>query len=209
MAGVIYRVAEWIVRLAYLNLLWIGFSLAGLIVFGFWPATAAMFAIIRRWRMGDSEFPIFKSFWVYFKSDFINVNLLGIILTIFGITLYVNIRFIQVSSFTLFEILNVSLWVLAFFYCLTLLYIIPVYVHYEFNLLQVIKNAFLMMILNPLTTFFMVSGCFVIYIAFVFLPSVIPFFGGSGVALGIMFFATSAFNRIEKKRTRLVGPKSN
>lgn len=42
-----YQVFTWIARLAYLNLLWIGFSVLGLGIFVF-LATVSMFAITRK-----------------------------------------------------------------------------------------------------------------------------------------------------------------
>ncbi|BDG36084.1 DUF624 domain-containing protein [Saccharococcus caldoxylosilyticus] len=47
--GKLYRVCEWITRLACINILWMLFTLAGLIVFGIAPATVALFTIVRKW----------------------------------------------------------------------------------------------------------------------------------------------------------------
>lgn len=69
--GGIYRVAEWIMRLALLNLLWLGFTIAGLIAGGLFPATQAAFAISRQWIRGETELPIFKTFLTYFKKKII------------------------------------------------------------------------------------------------------------------------------------------
>lgn len=57
-----YRFAVWITRFAYLNLLWIAFSLVGLGVVGFFPATAAMFAVVRKWVHGEKDIPVFQVF---------------------------------------------------------------------------------------------------------------------------------------------------
>jgi uncharacterized membrane protein YesL len=56
----VYRFCEWVTRLAYLNLLWIMFSLAGLVVFGVMPSTIAMYTVTRRWLTEDVDIPIFK-----------------------------------------------------------------------------------------------------------------------------------------------------
>ncbi len=48
MIGGLYRICEWVMRLAYVNLLWIGIFWLGLVVFGFFPSSAAMFAVVRK-----------------------------------------------------------------------------------------------------------------------------------------------------------------
>ncbi len=57
-----YRFAVWVTKFAYLNLLWIAFSLLGLGLFGLFPATAAMFAVVRKWINGEKDIPVFHVF---------------------------------------------------------------------------------------------------------------------------------------------------
>ena len=66
-SGFIYNVLEWITRFAYLNLLWILFSLAGGVIFGFFPATIAMFAIAREWLKGNRN-TNFNTFWKHYRE---------------------------------------------------------------------------------------------------------------------------------------------
>ncbi len=207
--GFLYKISEWIVRLAYLNLLWIMFILSGLVIFGIMPATAAMFSIVRKWLMGDTDISLFKTFWSYYKADFIKMNILGIILFIFSVSIYVNIEFIQTSTNSFLNVLYVPILLITFFYCLILLYIIPVYVHYDFKLIQVIKNAFIIMIFNPLSTLLMVIGSFLIYLIISFVPGLFLFFSGSSVALVIMLSANLAFKNIERKREKMVEAKAD
>ncbi len=68
--GGFYRVSEWIMRFAYVNILWGLFTLAGLVLFGFMPATVAMFTVIRKWLMGETDIPVFKTFFASFKKRF-------------------------------------------------------------------------------------------------------------------------------------------
>ena len=39
---------EWVIRLVYLNILWIGVSLLGLGILGIFPATSALFPVLRK-----------------------------------------------------------------------------------------------------------------------------------------------------------------
>lgn len=72
--GVLYRTSEWIMRLVYLNLLWIAFSLLGIVLFGFFPATAAMFSVVRKWIMGETDVRVFKEFWQTYRKEFWKSN---------------------------------------------------------------------------------------------------------------------------------------
>ncbi|MEC0304686.1 DUF624 domain-containing protein, partial [Terribacillus saccharophilus] len=55
----LYQLFEWITRFAYLNVLWILFTIAGGFIFGFFPSTIAMFTIIRDWLKGESGSALF------------------------------------------------------------------------------------------------------------------------------------------------------
>lgn len=82
--GGFYRISEWIMRFAYVNILWIAFTLIGLVFLGFFPATASLFAVVRKWIQGNNEVPIFSFFWTNYKSSFLKSNILGISIVIIG-----------------------------------------------------------------------------------------------------------------------------
>lgn len=47
---------EWIMKFAYLNILWLGFTLLGVGLFGFFPATMASFILLKRFVVeGETE----------------------------------------------------------------------------------------------------------------------------------------------------------
>lgn len=51
--GTLYRYMDWGMRLAYINILWLGGIILGLGVVGFFPATVAMLSVIRKWSYGE------------------------------------------------------------------------------------------------------------------------------------------------------------
>jgi uncharacterized membrane protein YesL len=55
---------------AYLHLLWILFTIAGLVIFGAGPATYAMMKYYDRWLRLKEQPPITKSFFLYYKERF-------------------------------------------------------------------------------------------------------------------------------------------
>jgi uncharacterized membrane protein YesL len=86
---VIYRICIWISKLAYINLLWILFSLIGLVVLGITPSTVGIFAVVRKWlREGIDHTPILQTYWTTYKKEFWRANLLGFVFLIIGIILY-------------------------------------------------------------------------------------------------------------------------
>lgn len=195
--GGFYRLCDWIMKLAYINILWISFSLLGLIVFGFFPATAAMFVIVRKILMDKDEIPILKTFWESYKSEFLKSNFLGLILIITGYILYIDILFLR-NTTGFINLLYYPTLMLALGFVLTLLYVFPTFVHFDLRILQVIKNAFVIMLMNPLSTVLMVIGSFAVYLLLTTIPGLIPLFSGSILSLVIMWASFFAFSRIKK-----------
>jgi uncharacterized membrane protein YesL len=198
------KLLEWISRLAYLNLLWISFSLLGLIIFGFFPATVAMFAVVRKWMLGNDELSIFKTFWTSYKREFIKSNLLGLIIIALGLILYIDYHFIINSPSGFVSMLYVPFFVITFIFISMLFYIIPIFVHYDMKLSQVIKSSFFVMIMNPLSTFYMLIGSFGILFVLSYAPPICLLYSGNLLALFIMKPATNAFEKINQKSQLLI-----
>lgn len=78
-----YSISEWVLRFAYVNVLWISFNLLGLIVFGFFPATIAMFTVVRKWVLKETDISVFNTFWFAYKKEFFKGNFLGFIISLF------------------------------------------------------------------------------------------------------------------------------
>jgi uncharacterized membrane protein YesL len=198
------KLLEWISRLAYLNLLWISFSLLGLIIFGFFPATVAMFAVVRKWMLGNDELSIFKTFWTSYKREFIKSNLLGLIIIALGLILYIDYHFIINSPSGFVSILYVPFFIITFIFTSMLFYIIPIFVHYDMKICQVIKSSFFVMIMNPLSTFYMLIGTFGILFVLSYAPPICLLYSGNLLALFIMKPATNAFEKINQKSQLLI-----
>lgn len=190
--GFIYKASIWITKLAYMNILWILFSVAGFILFGIFPATVSIFAIIRKWRKGDTEVPIFKTFWQFYRSEFFKSNQLGFILLIIGFILYVDLRILYLTVGFL-QLLYYPILILFFIYLLVCLNAFPVYVHYELKALQIIRTSFIRIIINPLSTLAMLAGTIGVIFLTNFIPGIIPFFSVVLLALVLVwsFFITT------------------
>lgn len=190
----LYTLTEWITRFAYVNLLWIGFSLLGLVVFGISPATVAMFTIIRKWIMGDNDFPVFQTFWNSYKKEFLRGNRLGLVIALLAYIIFIDLNYIKLDT-----IIQIPLYLIIFAIVMTILYIFPVYVHYNVTFIQLFKNSFFIMMVNPLSSILMLIGFVALFLVMKFLPALSFFFGGSLSAGIIMSSCYLAFQKIEKK----------
>jgi len=198
--GNFYKFMEWITRFLFVNVLWMFFSLLGLIIFGFFPATTAMFTIVRKWLQSEADIPIFKTFWDTYKKDFFKSNGLGYILCIIGYVFYLDILIVKNASHQLLQLAFYPLSVIIILYVLTLLYIFPVFVHFETKLMHVLKNALLIMMLHPVISILMGTGAIIVFIIFYFVPVLIPLFGGSVSAFVLMWYSNFAFVKVQERK---------
>lgn len=196
-----YSTTEWITKFAYINLLWIGFSLAGLIVLGFFPATIAMFTIIRKWLKGEADIPIFQTFWTTWKSEFFRSNGLGLLVTAVGGLIALNLVFINSSGNSFANVIQIPIYLFMFTATLTIFYLFPVYVHYELKLFQMVKNSFLMMLISPIENIVMIAGIIAVIFVVKFIPALGFFFGGSLSAAIIMSAGYLVFGKMDRKRS--------
>ncbi|OIJ14675.1 hypothetical protein BKP37_07890 [Anaerobacillus alkalilacustris] len=197
--GGFYRVSVHISRLAYVNLLWIMFTLLGGVVLGIMPATVALFAITRKWVNGQDEFPIFKTYWKYYKAEFLKSNLLGFILFVLIILLYNNFMLLQ-NDVIWMDIVRYILFFLTVLFAIVVIFLFPVYVHFQLNLPQYLRDALFLGLGYPVHTVLIGVGIFLLQMLFMKLPGLIPFFAMSTISYYIMWMANTTFNHVEKKR---------
>jgi uncharacterized membrane protein YesL len=193
----IHRISDWITRLMYVNILWILFTFLGVVVLGFFPSTTAMFAVIRKWVM-KQDIPVFKTFWTVYKSEFVKSNGVGLIIIALGCFLYSNIKIIEAITLPILKLLYIPNIMLVLIFILTLLYIFPVLVHFNVGVKGVIKNAIVLMTINPIPTFIMAVLTGVFYLILMKFPGFIPFFSGSITAFLLMFFSNYVFIKFQK-----------
>ncbi|WP_188454907.1 YesL family protein [Virgibacillus oceani] len=198
--GSIYRFSDWVTKLFYVNLLWVAFSLLGLIAAGFFPATAAMFSVVRKWVLSETDIPVFKTFWTVYKQEFAKSNVLGYILSIAGYILYLDLMITKDAANPLLQLAYYPLLLVIVIFLLTACYIFPVFVHFETKLLQVFKNAFLIMITHPVISILMGIAAVVIYLINYLVPILIAVFGGSIFAFVVMWYCHFAFVKVQNQK---------
>ncbi len=193
----IYRLADLIMRIAYINLLTLFFTLVGLIVFGFFPALTAAFYIIRKWLTGHSDIPITKNYWSIYKKEFFKSNIIGFILFVIGSLLYVNLSIAEVIQFKLIHYSYYPILLVSILFFCACLYIFPVYLHYNVSVIQTLKNSILLLFFRPLNTVFMVASVILLYHLIMTIPGLIPFFSINIFVVITTFFSLKTFQKIQ------------
>ena len=186
---------DWVVKLFYINLLWILFTLAGLIIAGVFPATAAMYTVIKGYQVGENVSAL-KMFKKVYKEEFSRANQLGIVLLIIPVIFYTDWLFTSYLSGTMEMVAKGILLGSACLYGITLLYVFPVYL-LDRKVFTSMKMAFLIGITYPLNTFMMLSSIASLFFLVVFLPMAGYLFLTSGLACIVTFFSLRIFQKIE------------
>lgn len=201
--GGFYRLGETVLLLLYVNLLWICFTLLGLIVFGYGPSTVAMFTIFRKWSMGRSDVPVFQTFWKSFRQEFFKANALGLVLLAIGYMLYINLNHLELQGEWISMVSHYVLVITTIIYGIMLIYIFPVYVHYENKFLTYFKNAILIAVYQPFRTIYTIAACLTLYYLFFKVPVFIFLLGASLTSFVLMWITYRTFQKIEYRQERL------
>jgi uncharacterized membrane protein YesL len=207
--GTFYRITEWILRFVVTNLLWVFFNLpnvyffynfvmmltevdvvTALIVnllpvailspFVLFPATSALFSVVRKWIMDDPDVPLLRMFMKGYKSNykismqggFVFVPLWA--LYVFDYYYYVN----AVSSALSYAFLLIGMFLLAFN-----IHFFSLAVHFHMRLRDLLKNALFISIGRPLISLGIVLITLaILYISTMIFTWMIPFFAFSIIA---------------------------
>lgn len=181
------RLGNWCFNIVLLNILWIVFTGSGLFVFGLFPATASVFSVLKKMIMEDENTPILRPFFKTFKAEFIKSNIIGYLFLVIGIVLYMNLRIIGTIGNDFLQLTMASITVVTVIvFVLTLLYIFPLFVHFDFKLLQYPVHAFVLALAKPLHTIFLLILLGGIGYSFYIVPEFIFIFGFSAVCFVIM-----------------------
>lgn len=200
LTGKFLRISEVISKLAYVNLLWILFTILGFGLLGFMPATVALFAVTRKWVIGEQDIPVFSTYWKTYRREFLKSNLLGIALFVIGFILYVDLAFLP-SDGIFYTLLRFGIIICSFLFFIVLLYIFPVYVHYDWKNKLYLKYALLLGASYPHFTFSMIVGIAGLYFILMLIPGIIPLFSISILAYITMWVSYRVFKKVERTQT--------
>lgn len=195
----LYRITLWIMRLAYTNILWILFSTAGLFIFGIFPATVALYTVIRQWVIKNNDLPIWKTFHKAYLGSFIKSNIVGYILLIIGTILFVNMTFLKNQEGDLYLMLYYLFLTFLFVYMIVGLFLFAIYVHYELKFFQYFKQTLYIVILHPFEVLLSIIGFIIFYHIVFFVPIIFVFFGMSAMACFTIWISGLIFKKVNIK----------
>lgn len=197
--GGLYKLMDWITSLAYLNLLWLAFTILGLGFLGIFPSTIAMFSVTRKWVQGEGDRSIFKLFWSNYRKEFFKSQVFGYLLVLIGAWLVLDIRFFLHQQGTAFLILRLISLALLIIYLLVLFYLFPMYVHFQMKFFQYLKYAFTIGFAYPIYTLIIAIGIFVLGYFSLKFSGVIVIWSGSLLALWISFITHQVFKKVANR----------
>ncbi|WP_163537548.1 DUF624 domain-containing protein [Gracilibacillus sp. YIM 98692] len=218
-SGKVYKITDWIMALATANFLWFVFNLpivylvfimllterllewlalgAFVVIlapFVLFPATTAMFGVIKK-RVIDEDIKLIRTFFIHYKENYVRSMLGGLIICLVLVILAVDYYFFMENVSKLFAYF---FFIIAFFLLVFTLHFFSVTVHMYTSLFGAMKNACLITLGNPLLTLGigLFSG-FIIYCSFQIMTFLIPFFMGSLIALASYFGFFKFFLKVQ------------
>jgi uncharacterized membrane protein YesL len=185
------RLIEKFADFFFLNLLWIIFSLPIVTIF---PATVAMYGVVRKWVMKKESEGVFQTFLHLFRESFRQS---------FGISiLWFSLAYIGYLDFQLFQSNTLFLSVLFVFVILffsVTVYLFPAMAHLETTWINIIKNSLLMAVSNPFSTIGLL-GIWLVFPLLVYLfPISIILLGSVSAHLSYSIFHRLFTNKIKGK----------
>ncbi|MFJ7889892.1 YesL family protein [Lysinibacillus xylanilyticus] len=194
--GKLYWTVELITLLAVLQLMWIGLTLLGLVLFGITPATVAMFTTLRKRLLGEDDLKLLvKTYWKTYKMELISSNKIGIIILGIGYFLTINFQLISLFHGMTGLLLLTFFMTISILFCIMVLNIFQIYAHYELPSIRYFAVSILFSVAYPLQMIGSIVGLAVLYLIFSWIPGLLPFFGVSLTALFLSWMSSHIFKK--------------
>ncbi|SDN87719.1 YesL family protein [Alkalicoccus daliensis] len=194
-----YEFFEKLMNLAIWNTIWVLFTVLGLGIFGWAPATAALFAVLRKEKMEAADFPKLKTFFSIYKSEFVRANIVGFFILFGGLSLMFSFYTLLAADLWIRISGGAFLFIIFVLYLIVAMYIFPVLTHYKTSLKEHIRYS-LMIGLAYLPHSFLI-GITLIMIGYLYqaFPGIILFYFMSFPASVVLIITLKVFETIEEK----------
>ncbi|WP_379137301.1 YesL family protein [Paenibacillus sp. sgz500958] len=224
--GGLYRITEWITRIAFSNILWavtsvpfLFFAVLKLITlatdtvgpneqvtlnwamgiaapFTVFPATAALFTVVRKWVMGNTDVSTFRTFFQGYKENYVKSMLGGLIYTLLFVIMYVDVT-VYMTRMESFKIVGILMLVFMIILLVSMFNFFSIVVHYQMTFKEVMTNSILITIARPFRVFSsLIAAAVLVYVGlrypalfFICIPTLIA------MAAFFNFFAT--YNKLQ------------
>ncbi|WP_453991038.1 YesL family protein [Bacillus nitroreducens] len=199
----IFRFMEflnWLVQLAYVQLLWGLFTLLGVGIVGLFPATNAMYSIIRKWLSGNTDVPVFSFMWNTYKKEFIKSNLYFYSFVLIGMIFYFYFKLFQSQESLLHAILTIVLFIVLIFYCIGFMIAIPIYAHFDLKLRSFYKMTLYTIFSFPFHMITIIVIHVLFYLLISYIPGLAPFISFSILAFAVTVIMRLVFTKMDEKQ---------
>lgn len=196
--GSFYRISIIIYKLAYVNVLWILFTMLGLVILGVMPATISLFVISKKWMQGNWDLPVFNIFWENYRKEFIRSNGLGISLMLVGYLIYWNLT-LFVGLDWVYVIIRYTMISIGVAYTIMLIFLFPTYVSFNLSGLNRIKTALALAFGHPHFLILILLGLYLLQALFMTIPGLILFFGAALPAIFLMWVFKLVHHSLQRK----------
>lgn len=189
--GGLYRITEWISRIAFSNILWalcsipflfmavmkmimlgsgaggpneqitLNWTLGILAPFTVFPATAALFTVVRKWVMGNTDVSTFRTFFQGYKENYFKSMLGGLIYTVLFVVMYVDVT-VYMTQMANFKIVGILMLVLMIILFVSMFNFFSIVVHYQMTFKEVVTNSVLLTLARPIRVFSTLIGAAVL-----------------------------------------------
>lgn len=179
MLNKIYGITSWITNLAFINILWLSFTLLGIIIFGFFPSTVAMISVLKKLLVAEKDINIFREFLSSYKQEFKKSNQLYLPFVLIGFILIIDIRFISIMNFPYSQLVVGIFYLLIFFLAMTFLYSLVVYIYSTAGKREIVKKSFYLLLTSPITNLYLLTIICLMYLLTLKVVGLIFLFSGS------------------------------
>lgn len=171
-----------------------------LLPFLYFPATATLFAIIRRWVMKRSVKNMFTTFWRFYKANYKRSFLSSFIFILLFFIWLMNVR----VSFVSYHSLLFYIYVLIFFMIVSLMhYFYADMVHFKISVMTSLHKVIYMSVFYlPYTISAAAITCFIFIVLFMIHPILLFLFGGGMMAYVYFFTYYQIYLRAQAKVER-------
>lgn len=188
-----YSVLVFISNILLLNILWLIFCIPIITIF---PATDAMFGVVRQWIV-NKEYRVFQPFFELFKANFKQSLIIWIVWVVLAGFLYLDYT-ISVNLGFMQNIILPVVYIIGFIVIFISVFLFPSMVHYQVTIKQIIKNSMLFSLSYfPIT----LLNCIIIALSavllYVFPLSVLFIFSLSSYL--IYFLCKFTFKKVERQ----------
>ena len=165
----LYRMANTATNYFLLSLLWLVISIPLVTIF---PATVALFGVLRVWREEDRE-DVLGPFFSTFRAKFWQSLLVGLGWAAIGAVLGVDILVSRRIPGAVAIPVLIALGLITLLYCQLSVYLFPIIAHMRTGVRGIIRNAFLLTLSQPFLSLLAAVGITIVAIGAYFVPFIL------------------------------------